>query len=161
MIRKRRTAFAEGFGKMNLKAISEIALTMFLLSMLPLTFSVQPVAADGTVDWWPMFHHDLNHTGYSTSTAPNTNHTIWNYTTGDRVVSSPAVADGKVFVGSDDWKVYCLDASTGAHIWNYTTGSDVDSSPAVADGKVYVGSWDNKVYCLNASSGTHIWNYTT
>jgi len=157
---------------MKLKAITGIALTMLLLAVVsPIDVSVGVVDFDGGsgdfvaqsgVDWWPMFRHDLNHTGYSTSKAPNTNNTIWKYTTGDRVISSPAVADGKVYVGSDDDKVYCLNASTGAHIWNYTTGYLVQSSPAVADGKVYVGSvLDGKVYCLNATTGAHIWNYTT
>ena len=122
------------------------------------------------VDWWPMFHHDLNHTGYSTSTAPDTNNTIWNYTTGSSVPGSPAVADGKVYVGSYDKKVYCLDASTGNKIWNYTTGDRVYSSPAVANGMVYVGSWDYNVYCLpqNDPNGNGvidpcevIWSYTT
>ncbi len=28
-------------------------------------------------DDWPMFRHDLGHTGYSTSTAPKTNRTLW------------------------------------------------------------------------------------
>jgi len=129
--------------------------------MLSLPFNVQPVAADAAVDWWPMFSHDPHHTGYSTSTAPNTNHTIWNYTTGHWVYSSPAVVDGKVYVGSIDSKVYCLNASTGEHVWNYTTGDAVYSSPAVTDGKVYFGSQDKKVYCLNASTGEHMWNYTT
>jgi len=110
---------------------------------------------------WSMFRHDLSHTGYSESPAPNTNQTQWNYTTGGSVSSSPAVVDGKVYVGSEDYKVYCLDALTGAHIWNYTTGGSVSSSPAVVDGKVYVGSHDAKVYCLNALTGTHIWNCTT
>ncbi len=75
--------------------------------------------------------------------------------------SSPAVADGMVFVGSIDHKVYALDQHTGAHIWNYTTGGLVESSPTVADGRVYVGSADNRVYCLDAYTGAHIWNYTT
>ena len=35
---------------------------------------------------------------------------IWNYTTGALVDSSPAVVDGKVYVGSADHNVYCLDA---------------------------------------------------
>jgi outer membrane protein assembly factor BamB len=150
-----------GFVEMLFKAITGIMLTVFLLGTLTLTFNVQPVAASVEVDWWPMFRHDLNHTGYSTSTAPNTNNTIWNYTTGSEVNSCPAVVDGRVYVGSNDNKVYCLDASTGAHIWNYTTGSDVWNCPAVVDGRVYVGSWDAKVYCLDASTGAHIWNYTT
>ena len=75
--------------------------------------------------------------------------------------SSPAVADGRVYVGSGDDKVYCLDASTGTQVWNYTTGNIVDSSPAVADGRVYVGSYDGRVYCLDASTGAQVWNYTT
>jgi hypothetical protein len=68
-----------------------------------------------SVDWWPMFRHDLNHTAYSTSTAPNTNNTIWSYTTGRWVVSSPAVADGKVYVGSWDGKVYAFGPSELIH----------------------------------------------
>jgi parallel beta-helix repeat protein len=88
---------------------------------------------------------------------------IWNYTTGSSVGSSPAVADGKVYVGSmsPDNNVYCLDAATGDRIWNYTTGDPVESSPAVVDGKVYVGSGDDNVYCLDALTGALIWNYTT
>jgi hypothetical protein len=77
------------------------------------------------------------------------------------VTSSSAVVDGKVYVGSNDHNVYCLDASTGTRIWNYTTDSPVSPSPAVSDGKVYVGSWDHKVYCLDASTGAQVWNYTT
>jgi len=111
-------------------------------------------------DWWSMFHHDLSHTGASTSIGPNTNQTLWNYTTGGGVSSSPAVVGGLVFVGSGDSKVYALDATTGAHVWNYTTGSVVSSSPAVAGGVVYVGSWDGKVYALNATTGTQVWNCT-
>ena len=97
---------------------------------------------------WPMFRHDLNHTGCSTSTAPNTNQIAWSYTTGDDVISSPAVVGGRVYVGSYDRKVYCLDAATGAFVWSYPTGNIAWSSPAVAGGMVYVGSLDCKVYCL-------------
>jgi outer membrane protein assembly factor BamB len=107
-----------------------------------------------------MFHHDLNHTGYSTSTAPNTNNTVWSYTTGGNVYSSPAVDGGMVYVGSYDHMIYCLNASTGTQIWNYTTRDQVFSSPAVDGGMVYVGSRDHMIYCLNASTGVKIWNTT-
>ncbi|MGD0495334.1 MAG: PQQ-binding-like beta-propeller repeat protein [Candidatus Bathyarchaeia archaeon] len=117
------------------------------------------------VGWWPMFHRDLTHTGYSTSTAPTTNQLLWNYTTGNSVLSSPAVAGGVVYVGSGPLfgggNVYALNATTGSQVWNYTTGGAVTSSPAVADGMVYVGSWDYKIYCLDAMTGAQVWNYTT
>jgi len=110
---------------------------------------------------WPMFSHDPDRTGYTTAPGhPTTNRTIWIYRTGDAVSSSPAVVDGIVYVGSEDNKVYALNATTGAKIWNYTTGDEVSSSPAVVDGVVYVGSGDKNVYALNATTGVKIWNYT-
>jgi len=105
-------------------------------------------------DWWPMFRHNLAHTGYSTSTAPNTNSIVWSYKTKVSVWSSPAVADGKVYVGSVDFNVYCLDADTGSKIWSYMTGNEVLSSPAVVDGKVYVGSFDGHVYAFGTTTLT-------
>ncbi len=77
------------------------------------------------------------------------------------VTSTPAVQDGKVWVGSDDEYIYCLDATTGTKIWDFKTGACVWSSPAVADGKVYVGSNDHKLYCLDENSGGLIWDYDT
>jgi outer membrane protein assembly factor BamB len=115
------------------------------------------------VDWWPMFHHDPGHSGYSNSTGPETNAILWKYSGtelyGD---SSPAVVNGKVYFGSGDFKVYCLDANTGEWIWDYPTEAEIFlSSPAVANDKVYIGSLDSKVYCLNANTGAKIWDYTT
>jgi hypothetical protein len=86
---------------------------------------------------------------------------LWNYTTAGEVHSSPAIANGVVYIGSYDNNVYALNATTGEKIWNYTTGSDVYSSPTVVDGIVYVGSNDNNIYALNATTGEKIWNYTT
>jgi len=117
--------------------------------------------SSANVNWWPMFRHDLGHSGHSTSDAPDTNNVLWSYTTGGRVWSSPAVSDGKVYIGSLDKKVYCLNADNGNKIWSYTTGERVDSSPAISNGKVYFGSDDYNVYCLDAYNGNKIWSYTT
>jgi parallel beta-helix repeat protein len=121
---------------------------------------MQPWSVHSTRYSWPMFHHDSTHSGYSDSPAPKTNNKLWNYTTGSGVFSSPGVVDGRVYVGSADRRIYCLDASSGAQVWNYTTIDMVQSSPAVADGRVYVGSLDESVYCLDAATGAQIWNYT-
>jgi parallel beta-helix repeat protein len=123
---------------------------------------MQPWIARSTQYQWPMFRQNLMRTGYTESPAPKTSQKKWGYTTGSFVESSPAVVDGKVYVGSWDNNTYCLDALTGTRIWNYTTGNHVvASSPAVVDGRVYVGSEDRNLYCLDALTGTRIWNYTT
>ena len=59
--------------------------------------------------------------------------------------SSPAVANGVVYVGSYDKNVYALDAKTGAKLWSYIAGGGVYTSPSVANGLVYVGSDDGNV----------------
>ena len=113
------------------------------------------------IDWWPMFHHDLQHTGYSNSLAPNTNKTKWSFTTGNVVESSPAVVDDRVFVGSNDFNLYCLNATTGGEIWRYAASHYIMTGPSVAEGRVYVGTGDWYVHCLNATNGAHIWSYRT
>jgi outer membrane protein assembly factor BamB len=65
------------------------------------------------------------------------------------VFSSPAVANGVVYVGSGlngNGNVFALNARTGAKLWSYATDA-VQSSPAVANGVVYVGS-DGGVYAF-------------
>ncbi len=81
--------------------------------------------------------------------------------TGRYVYSSPAVANGIVYFGSEDQNVYALNANTGAKLWSYTTDSSVDSSPAVSKGVVYIGSFTGNVYALKAKTGAKLWSHTT
>ena len=69
--------------------------------------------------------------------------------TGAVIDSSPTVANGIVYVGSQDHKLYALNARTGTTLWTYTAGDIIDSSPTVANGVVYVGSWDGKLYAFH------------
>jgi outer membrane protein assembly factor BamB len=74
---------------------------------------------------------------------------VWDFTTDAYSGwSAPAVADGKVYFGSNDRNVYCLDAYTGEKIWNYTTWDNVMTSPAIAYGNVYIGSDDGWIFCF-------------
>lgn len=86
---------------------------------------------------------------------------IWRFPTGDAIVSSPAVVDGMVYVGSDDGNLYALHAENGTERWWFPTGSGIYSSPAVVDGVVYVGSFDDNVYAVDAESGTERWRFPT
>src|SRR6516164_9790484 len=88
---------------------------------------------------------------------------LWRYITGTgrQVHSSPAVANGMVYIGSDDNNVYALNASTGRLRWKYTTiCCGVYSSPAVANGVVYIGSAYDGTYALNARTGALLWQYS-
>ena len=86
---------------------------------------------------------------------------IWKYDQFASVYSSPAIANSRVYVGSDNGYLYCLNANTGELIWKYGTNGEIRSSPAVAKNRVYVGSYDDYIYCLNADTGELIWKYRT
>lgn len=106
---------------------------------------------------WPMWRHDPAHSGVGQS-GP-TNLTLrWKFTTSGAVVSSPSIANGRVYVGSHDKNLYCLNARTGSLIWKFSTNERIKSSPAVVGGRVYVGPDDGYVYCLDAYNGSLIWS---
>jgi len=79
------------------------------------------------------------------------------------VQSSPAVANGVVYVGARDGWVYAIDAATGKEKWRYDHNiSWINTSPAVIDGVVYDGSSDAQfVQALDASTGMQLWRTTT
>ena len=81
------------------------------------------------------------------------------FTTGGTVISSPCLANGVVYFGSYDGKLYALDAQTGSEKWSYATNGNIESSPAYGDGTIYVGSHDNNTYALNADTGALEWKF--
>lgn len=89
----------------------------------------------------------------------------WHFKTEGVVHSSPAIKDNKVFLGSFDSRIYCLDAQTGTEIWQFETGRDtaqyvwlgVQASPVIENDRLYIGSRDASIYCLDIDSGDTIW----
>ena len=140
---------------MRVYKIASVSLAIFVIGVLFAGVAAVPTGAQyGTIQ----FHYNAQHTGdYSPVAGSNalSGKLTWSFTTGAAVLSSPAVANGTVCVGSDDNNLYALNATTGAKLWSYTTGDAVLSSPAVTNGVVYVGSNDGNVYALsNAPAAT-------
>jgi len=72
----------------------------------------------------------------------------WTFATQARVESSPAIAGGRVFVGSNDGRFYVLDLATGAKVWEFNAGAPLSASPAIANGRIVIGSQDGRLYCF-------------
>jgi outer membrane protein assembly factor BamB len=72
----------------------------------------------------------------------------WTFTANRTINSSPALANGVIYVGSDDGTLYAIDAESGKKLWSYRTGDTILSSPTVVDGVVYVTSLDGKLYAI-------------
>ena len=81
---------------------------------------------------------------------------------GTEGISSPAVIDNRVFVGTLDGFFYCLNATNGEILWEQPVGAPILSSPAVADGMVFFGTEapSNRLYALDEFTGDFIWNFS-
>ncbi len=79
------------------------------------------------------------------------------------IQSSPAVADGRVFVGSRDGFLYAVDAESGRQLWRVDHRmSWVNTSPAVAEGLVFAGSSDERfLQAVDARTGRERWHFPT
>jgi len=107
-----------------------------------------------------MFRNDLAHSGiYAAPGLPAFHSLKWTFHTGGEVVSSPAVVDGVVYVGSNDGKLYAIDEHTGAQEWSFTTGARIPSSPAVSAGLVFFPSYDGNFYAVDAATGKQRWKF--
>ncbi len=73
---------------------------------------------------------------------------LWTFATRARVESSPAIAGGRVFVGSNDGRFYVLNLANGVKVWEFNTGSPLSASPAIANGRIVIGSQDGRLYCF-------------
>ncbi len=73
--------------------------------------------------------------------------------------SGPVIGvDGKIFIGSQDFNIYGINAD-GSEAWRFTTENKVRSTGAFSNGIVYFGGIDGKLYALNGSDGSLQWSY--
>ncbi|NOX54934.1 MAG: PQQ-binding-like beta-propeller repeat protein, partial [Planctomycetes bacterium] len=108
---------------------------------------------------WPTYRHDPARSGRATTKVPTSLRTAWQAKIGGRL-TSPAIADGRVFVASiDTHTLHVLDMDTGKPLWQFTAGGRIDSPPTVFEGLVLFGSADGYVYALRASDGAMAWRF--
>ena len=93
---------------------------------------------------------------------PNICPPLWTALTteGGQIESSPSVANGVLYIGSNDNNLYAFDAAgnsscTGtpkvcSPLWTTNAGG-VFSSPTIVSGRVYVGSYDGKLHAYGLS----------
>ena len=77
----------------------------------------------------------------------------------------PAIAGGRLFVGSDNAVVYALNAESGCVYWSFQAGAAIRTAISVgaitgqpgARYAVYFGDLNGAVYSVNAETGTLVW----
>ena len=136
--------------------------------------SYEPVVT-GKIIFVPSMVHD-SVTAYDTETGDE----LWRFYTEGPVRLAPAAANGKVYFGSDDGGLYCVNAGSGELNWRFCgVPSDrkvlgnkrlistwpLRGAPVLRDGTVYFAAsiWPFMgifIYALDAETGQVIWENT-
>lgn len=102
-----------------------------------------------------IYEHTLNAQNVSRLTLK------WSVHAGNSLEASPVIANGLVYVGSQDGTLSAFNALTGQQKWTTTAGAPIVlSAPAVAAGLVYIGSQDGKLSAFDATTGQSGWTAT-
>lgn len=110
----------------------------------------------------PMFRGDPRHTGvYDAIGVPKFNGVKWTFKTAGKVIGSPAVMGGVLYVGSTGGVFYALDHASGTVKWQQNIKARIASSAAVSGGMVYFGSYDGNFYALDVGDGHVRWQFKT
>jgi len=82
---------------------------------------------------------------------------------GGSIIGGLAIADGRIYFGASDGRVYALDAVDGHKLWTFETETldKIWSTPTVEGDTLYIGGFDRKLYALNTANGTEKWAFET
>ncbi len=151
------------------RSVAGLVVAVFVACLLLFSFLPQipkNKGASGSNRWpaggWTAYLGDVGRSGFSLSSAPSDNSTLWAISGVGGYQSIPVVDQGVVFVGSTDGKINAVSVETGNVSWSFQTVPHVSQPPrlTVACGRVYASSYpEQKVYCLNETDGSVLWSF--
>ncbi|MFC1476116.1 PQQ-binding-like beta-propeller repeat protein [Candidatus Zixiibacteriota bacterium] len=143
-------------------------LALIVLVMMGLTVTT----SQGGGSPWPMFRHDLRHTGRTPYTGPASPVVAWSYPTDQGIASSPTIGhDGTIYVGvgwkhlhypDDSFADSCLLAINpdGSLKWCLPSWKGFFSSPTIGDeGVIYTTSLSGSLLAIEdlTTYGNVLW----
>lgn len=117
---------------------------------------------------WTQYRGDAVNTGLSHSKVPDWSKLgiKWRYWTGSFQSSTPAMADGKVIVCTEDGDMHCVNAEDGKGLWKAMCTTQrgaghgiVYCSPLIYDGMVYIGNRIGQLWAVDFKTGERKWHW--
>lgn len=90
------------------------------------------------------------------------NKLVWEFQDPDRefpYMSSAAISEKVIVLGSRDKTLRALDRATGKLRWSLRMRGRIDSSPVIVGDRVFVGASDGNLYEVDLTSGRERWRY--
>jgi outer membrane protein assembly factor BamB len=88
-------------------------------------------------------------------------HTLWRRQLKGHLESSPMIADGTLYLGTDTTDVVALHASDGSPRWRTDLPAAIKASPSFHDGRLYVADYESSMFGMDAATGKVLWRTNT
>jgi outer membrane protein assembly factor BamB len=121
---------------------SIIASPVFADGRVFLAMGLDPTHGDG-----PSLIHAISPNGQGDVTETRL---LWTSREVGRVVGTPIVKDGLLYVGDVGGTLHCLDAATGAQVWKHETHDAIWGCLLLAGDRLYVGNIEGTMTVLRA-----------
>lgn len=73
------------------------------------------------------------------------------------IEASPVINEDKIFIGTLDGKIFCLNSKDGEIMWQANLNDSIYSSPVVLEKFLIICTMSGKIYLFNNSSGEKLW----
>lgn len=121
---------------------SIIAAPVFAEGRIFVAMGQDPTHGDG-----PSLLHAISSDGRGDVT---TSGLLWTSRDVGRVVGTPIVKDGLLYVGDLGGTIHCLDTATGAQVWKHETNAAIWGNLLLAGDRIYVGNEEGVMTVLRA-----------
>jgi outer membrane protein assembly factor BamB len=109
---------------------------------------------------WPLGRGNALAAGVAKTTLPEQPELIWKVSVEKGAFEgTPVIADGVVYLGDMDGKVYAWRLADREELWTYKVESGFMASPAIRGGLLYIGDIDGKFYALDIKTGQPKWTF--
>lgn len=89
----------------------------------------------------------------------DTGREVWRIRIPQGVEAGGVVIRDRLFVGSNNGRVYGIDLASAQILWSFDTRAEVVAEPLLADGVLYFLSGGGSVFALDAATGKQLWTY--
>ncbi len=80
----------------------------------------------------------------------------WTFATGGKVISSPVLLNGIIYVGSLDGNFYALNSETGTEIWRFESGNQIRTIPVMYNNEIICFESGNTLFAIDFK-GNQLW----
>jgi outer membrane protein assembly factor BamB len=136
------------------------------LNVLAAAALVPMAVSSASAQDWPMARGNASMTGNSPVKLNFPLELAWTFEAGDKakregVIGESVVQGGRVYVGSQSGRFYCLDLVSGKEIWKVEKKGAFEGNAGFAGDLVITGCVDGFVYAWNKTDGKEAWKFET